>query len=239
LDELNDPFDMRPAVRQAWDVTTRWGRRKYLAACEYMMRSLNPPMAESEIQHQLRVLATQDLSAHAEAAARTTRETLKNFPVFCLSANRAEILSWTHYADQHRGLCIHFDSRRGVHSPFCFARRMIYTTRRPVFCIPLLPSDSFAVADGAALTKHIGWRYEDEFRLLSAPGESQGFQQWTGRLASFGGGVITGLTLGANMPEDSQHDLIEIARNHTPRIPVWRAAIHADKFRMLFEAVSC
>jgi hypothetical protein len=237
LDELNDPFDMRPAVRLAWDLTTRRGRKHYLAACEYMMRSLDPPMTEEDVRKQLQALATQDLQVHAEAAARITRENLKDFPIFCLSGYREEILSWTHYADQHRGLCIHFDSRTGVKSPFCFARRVIYSKRRPVFRVPLLPSNSFAVADGAALTKHLGWRYEDEFRLLSAPGESQGFRSWTGRVASFDGKLITGLTLGANMPNDSQGELIEIARTHIPRIPVWRAQIHPHKFRITFEAV--
>jgi hypothetical protein len=235
--ELNDPFDMRPAVRSAWDLTRPRGRRNYIRACERMMRDIVPPLPESKITAELAALQSQDLVAHALDAARNIRASLVEFPIFCLSGSRQQVVSWAHYADQHRGVCIHFDSRRGAQSPFCFSRRVIYSRRRPVFEIPFLPKDTFSVANGVGLTKYSGWSYEDEFRLLSIPGSLHGFQNRRGRFASFDGRFIVGITLGANMSEECQHELIAIARAHEPPIPVWRTHIDARHFHLTFERV--
>lgn len=235
--ELNDPFDMRPAIRSAWNLNRPGGRRRYIDACEQMMRDHRPPLPADKLAQELLSLQSQDLHAHAREAARNVRASLVQFPIFCLSATREPILSWAHYADQHRGVCIHFDARRGIQSPFCFARRVIYSRRRPIFEIPLLPRDKFTIANGVGLTKHTGWSYEDEFRLLSNPDSLHGFLSRQGRFASFDARFVIGLTLGANMPEECQHELIALASAHTPAIPVWRAHIHARHFRMTFERV--
>jgi hypothetical protein len=235
--QLNDPFDMRPAIRAAWNLDRPRGRRRYINACEKMMRDLDPALPADTIAQELLALKSQDLHTHALEAARNVRTSLVQFPIFCLSATRAPILSWAHYADQHRGVCIHFDVRRGVQSPFCFARQVIYSRRRPVFEVPLLPRDEFTIANGVGLTKHSGWSYEDEFRLLSNPDSLQGFLSRRDRLATFDPRCLVGLTLGANMPEECQHELIALACTHTPPIPIWRAHIHARHFRMTFERV--
>jgi hypothetical protein len=135
-------------------------------------------------------------------------------------------------------VCIHFDARRGVRSPFALARRVIYSQRRPVFEVPELPKDSFKVANGTGLAKHRGWAYEDEFRLLSNPDSLNGFLRRQGRFATFDSRCLVGLTLGANMPEECQQELIAIASAHTPLIPVWRARIHARRFQLTFEPVT-
>jgi hypothetical protein len=152
---------------------TPHGRKRYLAASEALIRRRQPDWTESQVQAALKELASQDLRLHAQQGAHSLEDRLKGFPLFCLTAHRDEILSWTHYADQHRGVCIHFNCRRESNFPFAHARRVMYSPDRPVFEIPRLPRDSLSVVDRAALTKHRGWHYEDEFGLLSAPGNNR------------------------------------------------------------------
>lgn len=73
-----------------------------------------------------------------------------------------EILAWSHYAGNHKGVAIGFSPRRKT-SPnlFNFALRVNYDSKEPV-----TPDDARAM-EKAILTKAPCWSYEREWRILS------------------------------------------------------------------------
>lgn len=96
--------------------------------------------------------------------------------IFCLSERFASPLLWSHYADQHRGLCIGYSVPADAKLQF---HKVDYQGGRLVKCSDLaamLAGDMNAkrkVDDAVLLRKAPDWRYEREWRLVGQRG-SQG-----------------------------------------------------------------
>ena len=104
------------------------------------------------------------------------RERLKRYDrgVCCFSAAVDNPLLWSHYGDQHRGLCIGYGLNR---TPKPQLRKVVYGGSRTVatslIAKALLANDSEAqeLLDGdVLLRKAPPWQYEREWRLLGARG---------------------------------------------------------------------
>jgi hypothetical protein len=94
--------------------------------------------------------------------------------VLCLSSRFNSPLMWSHYADQHRGICIEFDVSK---LPPGSVRPVQYGDSRelPASAIQswLRNDDTQArqeIERACLFTKSTEWRYEDEYRLLGRVG---------------------------------------------------------------------
>lgn len=94
--------------------------------------------------------------------------------VLCLSSRFDSPLMWSHYADQHRGICIEFDVSK---LPAGTIREVKYGDSREVSASAVrnwLRNDSEAarqeIERACLLTKSTEWGYESEYRLLGNVG---------------------------------------------------------------------
>jgi hypothetical protein len=94
--------------------------------------------------------------------------------VLCLSSKFNSPLMWSHYADQHRGICIEFDVSK---LPEGSVREVKYGDSREVSASAVqnwLRNDSPAarqeIERACLLTKSTEWGYESEYRLLGTIG---------------------------------------------------------------------
>ena len=94
--------------------------------------------------------------------------------VCCLSTTYASPLLWSHYGDQHRGLCIGYGLNR---IPRPEPRRVVYggdrSVRTSVLAKALVHENSEAKAEldrDVLLRKARGWAYEKEWRLIGVQG---------------------------------------------------------------------
>lgn len=94
--------------------------------------------------------------------------------VLCLSAKFDSPLMWSHYADQHRGICIEFDVETLADDSL---RKVQYGNSRELVASSIrewLLHDSAAARDeierACLLTKSVEWGYEVEYRLLGTVG---------------------------------------------------------------------
>ena len=81
----------------------------------------------------------------------------EQYRVYCLSTKSDSTLMWSHYANDHRGVCLEFRCDNEV---FSSAMKMNYTDEYPLFDFasdPLLP----------LITKSRAWGYEDEYRVVA------------------------------------------------------------------------
>lgn len=75
--------------------------------------------------------------------------------LLCFSANWTNPLLWSHYANNHKGICLGFDLLRSE------VQCVVYKRKRP----RLQPdADPAQVRDLLLRTKFIGWKYEQECR---------------------------------------------------------------------------
>ena len=102
---------------------------------------------------------------HFDALARVIDE---NFWLYCVCGTRDPILMWSHYADGHRGIALHFDASA---APFDAAYEVHYSETYPEFPFPISDADADNNKVRAMiLTKSRGWCYKEEYRAVRGAG---------------------------------------------------------------------
>jgi hypothetical protein len=83
------------------------------------------------------------------------------YRVYCLGPDSGNLLMWAHYADNHRGVCLEFDTRDEV---MCFPLRVEYSAQFPV-----MRAYTTDLVDNLVplLSKSDVWAYEREYRLIA------------------------------------------------------------------------
>jgi hypothetical protein len=221
-DELNDELDLRPLVSVRRGATDAATRHRLLEAANAHWSTHQVPFTNEHIEGRRRTLATQSLAMiEAEAMARTHAR-LNSYWIFSLSSTRDYLPMWDDYADNKRGLCIHF--RADAHSPFGFAQQVLYQENRPVLQAPFEELTEQDVADRATLTKTAKWAVEQEYRLIRYPDfdYSEFGLTFTGQFASFPRSAVCGITVGLEMSAADIAEIAQIAATYDPPLPICR-----------------
>lgn len=94
--------------------------------------------------------------------------------VCCFSTTYSSPLLWSHYGDQHKGLCIGYTTER---SPIPQLKKVVYGGSRAInsstLCDAFLRENEVAAADvdrDVLTRKAKGWKYEAEWRLIGQQG---------------------------------------------------------------------
>lgn len=94
--------------------------------------------------------------------------------VCCFSTSYSSPLLWSHYGDQHQGICIGYSTKR---NPVPRLQKVVYGGSRAIktssLCEVFLNDNKQAAAaldEDVLLRKARGWRYEAEWRLIGEQG---------------------------------------------------------------------
>lgn len=94
---------------------------------------------------------------------------------FCMSTTYSNLLLWSHYGDQHKGICVGYDTNR---NPVPQLKKVVYggkrTIKTSVVCDAYLSENKRAVGQlekDFLLRKAKDWKYECEWRLIGPEGE--------------------------------------------------------------------
>jgi hypothetical protein len=122
---FNDPFDVSPVVVHGGDPNDP----EYFRALEAKERRMQKAQGiTGAALDRLRKRAGVTIHYLPRAAEAKLRKDLRDdVRILCLSANQLHPLQWSHYADSHRGACLHFRCRPGA--PFGLARQVRYQAR--------------------------------------------------------------------------------------------------------------
>jgi hypothetical protein len=139
-----------------------------------------------------------------------------------------QILLWSHYAENHTGVCLIFSPARAPY-PLLEAASVAYTSAYPVYNW-LLDDGTQLVA--SMLTKYECWRYEAESRIVRLdsadtylPFPSEGLV-----------GLILGCKIALGAEALVRNLLIEReARGHPP-VRIYRAARHPSRYRVVIQS---
>ncbi len=154
--------------------------------------------------------------------------------VWCLTPHPDRMLMWSHYADQHRGVCIGFDAevlaRRSPvndlgHSAFVPVRRVAYMDKRPDADDP-----------DAIFVKSPEWRYEDEYRVVSH--RAPGTPVWGPGVWSVPVEAIVDIVFGARIVPDKVREIAEVAAGSCPDASLRIAVPDMKRFGLRIEALS-
>jgi Protein of unknown function (DUF2971) len=101
-----------------------------------------------------------------ESPQLVTNEWLASIGVLSLSESFDDILMWSHYASNHNGVCVGFDS---AHAPFDAAKPIEYLAERSVATANLAALNDEELVHQVLFRKSPNWSYEKEWRAVKRP----------------------------------------------------------------------
>ncbi len=107
---------------------------------------------------------------------------MDNFSVICLTEKFDDILMWSHYADSHRGFCMHFEMTQLRYT-------VIYQDDYPKIDFDADEAEQLLSFHRLLHTKAKNWEYEKEHRIINV--KPAGVQPYPGRLANIFFGLRT------------------------------------------------
>lgn len=218
VSSFNDPFDSIPVMATP---KTRVGMERLMARA--MHETPNPTGHDPKAMARSLVTAG-DLYVQS-ALQESARNVVEELGVFCLTAQPANVLMWSHYADSHQGVALGFRADRG--SPFHFAQKIHYEVERPVVKTSRRTNDILQ----ALTTKADFWAYEDEWRTFKMPD----FQVGPVHLSN---DILVQIILGPRMrPGDAEQVIAWNAGRRNPA-EILRATIDPKVFRLHIEPES-
>jgi hypothetical protein len=240
VSELNDPFEGRPYLVPKHSDPVAQAKEIYANVLQdAYAEGLRGQAAEEQARFE--TVAMMNPAVPQEARQRALIEVInENFWVYCASATREPILMWSHYADGHRGLALHFDARLPPFDRYLF--EVDYGEEYPEYPFPAAQTDVSTSEAARALlyTKAPGWRYEEEFRSIRViepgPGRDMGLT-WDGQIATLSAPALVGVTLGAAMPGDVASELVREITDVRPSLEIWQARVKDREYGLNFHRI--
>lgn len=167
-DTFNDPYDCDIKIDD------NLSHEDYLKMIE--IEGKNKGRSEEEIKAILNGeranKVPQELREHVRNGCREFCETNLNMGVLSLCEDYRNILMWSHYADEHRGICIEFER---TNSNFLgdsdMTKPVKYLKSYPkIRAIDFMTPSSVSINQKMLWTKSNDWEYEREWRMISEIG---------------------------------------------------------------------
>lgn len=136
---FNDPFDCKvyptteSAIRRAEELLERNGMQS--------------------TEDSIRKIVTDEM------VKKAVDRVMSNKGILCLTPHPDDILMWSHYAENHKGICLELDVRTCPEF-FVYPMKVTYTTEYPTFNLGGEETNKIYA------TKYEKWGYEDEIRIL-------------------------------------------------------------------------
>jgi len=217
---FNDPFDCHPYFSFEGDKATIVNSYKKL----YKKYDPGLPRAQRRIQAKEAAKSLLSKNDYAGAQERTRdyyfNRVQRGIGVFCVTTIPDNILMWSHYANNHKGVCLEFC---GLNDFFANAQKVIYQETRPVISA-FSGASNLENADGALLTKSNIWRYEQEWRVImysAGPG-----------IYKFPGHILKRVIIGANASKETVELVTECINSREIKPKISHAKVDPINYRI-------
>lgn len=93
---------------------------------------------------------------------------INDVEVCCFSKDGVQMQMWSHYAKEHKGICLEFEEELLLDRQYCEVREVIYQQEQVIneSILPTLPQEEIIKF---LYTKHSSWDYEQEVRFFHKP----------------------------------------------------------------------
>lgn len=234
---LNDPFDC--AINYRYDLLSE--EEKFEKYRKYV-RDENRMLNDDEVDRQARNWMRQDLLKKDQILMNNSnlirQQINEKIGVLSLTKTKKTILLWSHYSDQHKGICIgyskkillsHLTNEYNTSAKIFYDIDVDYSTEYPLI-IPnkdLTPEQYFKIPLG---TKSSEWSYEDEYRILLYNGANE--------RTTLPIEAIVEVNMACNMPEKDQIVIGEFVRKNLPHVILYLCEPHEESFELKFKRMN-
>jgi hypothetical protein len=162
------------------------------------------------------------------------QERIHRARIICFSERNDNILLWSHYANNHRGVCLEFDI--GIWKPSNIMLQwfpVIYkpNNERPEVKLTMESFQATDFAESAIFSKGRCWDYEQEWRLVVDP--------WGGRDSiKFLPSCLTGVFFGVNTSNKDKKIILDIVETSECSPLFFDGSVHDRQYRVEFNNIS-
>jgi hypothetical protein len=142
--------------------------------------------------------------------------------IYCLSVIGDSTLMWSHYSQNHRGICLEFDTNNPLIQK---ARPCRYRNQYPEW--PDLPLGLAEVF----LAKAMDWSYEREFRLFGSSSDSPA--KLDGDFVRLPDGALTAIILGCQSHHHAE--VYELVKQFAPGLPIKQMVRIPHRYKLSIE----
>jgi hypothetical protein len=214
---LNDPWDCKPCFNpdalddsQVLEKEMAWRDELYGRALTIAKLGSDPAFRR-QFMHEASV------SMEAMIASRR---------IYCLTPHPDSTLMWSHYADDHCGICLQFSVGNML---FSRAARVVYLPEYPKLMPWEINANRGRVMD-LILTKSKDWDYENEYRIVSVDKPQDSFQFLDDGFFRLPKGALQAVIIGCNVKDADQ--VIGAIRAEDPKLTIKRAVRHANLYKL-------
>lgn len=218
--DFNDPFDT--AAKITVDSTPAERRNRF---DEIFKRQ---GVTWTKRQKELPRLLAKPLTELEKLAQEKSQEQAERTGICSFGGDPLSILMWSHYASQHRGVCLQFDVARDPVN-LLLALEVKYSDEYPVInWVRDFYSDNRNFAEKTLLTKHSGWSYERERRIIVLESARQSYP--------FKPEALTAIIIGCRADDALIFKLVEDRVSRGLAKPkLYRAVQHDRKYRLMLK----
>lgn len=172
-------------------------------------------------------------------------EHLLHSRVFCVTEQLKNVVMWSHYAEQHKGVVFKLSCNDEIDNSLLIAKKINYTNNFVAFP----NSEEFAcsvtgeklldiprLVQEIAHTKHTDWQYEEEWRvhvpmLDDLVGTGKSFYPENPK-------IFEAIYLGCKIEEKKAKNIVEFARKELPNMKILQAVRSKSSYELTFESLN-
>jgi hypothetical protein len=220
---FNDPWDGKPYFAPA-HLDDDEIRSKTVEAL------ISTRRGSAELDH-VDALLRSDPMAIKAMVHKFSLEFIKYVPdrwaIYCLAPDPSVNLMWSHYARNHKGMCLEFAVSN---TKFAWALQVQYHKKYP----PFLLHDQHDY--GMLLAKSDDWVYENEFRLIGVRSiEFPSPMVLDGHYLPINDTDLKSIIFGCQMEEDAKASVRAIVREHAPNVVIRQAVRSFNEYRLAID----
>jgi hypothetical protein len=146
--------------------------------------------------------------------------------VYCMSPDPCLTLMWSHYARDHKGICLEFAV---PNTKFHGAFQIHYQREYPTLLLHD-PNTAFRML----LVKSDDWAYEQEFRLICTHSTKvpQSPLLLDGNYLKIGPNYLTSVIMGCQIEDEARTTIRNLLKEHAPNVKLRQAMRSLNKYRL-------
>jgi len=232
--DFNDPWDCKPCYDTVClsDPTRYEQHVKYFMDIDYKHNEL--PRHE----HLLREKRLREDKLFLEGLVHQMGDAMsagfsEKYRVYCLTTKPNCTLMWSHYAGNHRGICLEFSGENPI---FGTAFKVEYRESFPIMALD--DEQDLGRVLMPLFVKSNAWQYEDEYRIVAqerskSDGENtlmvdKGFLRFHPK-------ALIGIIVGCMMPESEIEYVSKLIKKYAPHVVLKRATRVPNKYELVIQ----
>ncbi|BFU93427.1 MAG: hypothetical protein NTNFB02_01490 [Nitrospira sp.] len=167
--------------------------------------------------------------------------TLWESRVLCVSELHDNVVMWSHYAEEHRGVAFKLRCIDEIDNALLAARPMLYSHS----FLPFPDVETYVkhltgeqplnwgdLCQNLSLIKHVDWGYEKEWRVHLHKGSRDGFDVYPENPQ-----VFEAIYLGCRMDDNRVGEIVKLVRQHLPGTKLLRGVKSSTQFALSFAEI--